>query len=143
MKNNSVGKVLELFIAKASKLNVNELSLDTSGVIDSKFYGKNIQRSVLLASIDSYTLLRENNINIDYGQLGENILTDFNPYDLEIGTQLKIGEVVLEISQQCTLCKSLENLEQSIPKLLKDSRGIFAKVIKSGKIRKEDALYIL
>jgi MOSC domain-containing protein YiiM len=31
-----------------------------------------------------------------FGYLGENILLDYNPHKLKIGTHLKIGDVILE-----------------------------------------------
>jgi MOSC domain-containing protein YiiM len=74
--------------------------------------------------------------------LGENILIDYNPYDLPVGTKLEIGEVVLEISQHCTLCKSLTKVDNALPKLLKNDRGIFAKVVKSGNISLKDKIKI-
>ncbi len=69
---------------------------------------------------------------------------DFNPYNLPQNSRIKVGdEVVLEISQHCTLCKSLTNIDNRLPKLLKDDRGIFARVIKNGEIKSGDRVYIL
>ncbi len=146
MSKEIIGKVLDLFISKKgieNRINRDKIILDNRGVLEDKFYGKNIQRSVLLASIDSYNLAEENSININYGQLGENILIDYNPYSLTIGTQLIIGLVVLEISQHCTICKSFEKVEKELPQLLKNDRGIFAKVIKSGIIKQNDFIYLV
>ncbi len=146
MNKSKVGRVLELFISEKgnkNRVNQEQLSLDSNGVLKDKFYAKNIQRSVLLASKESYNLTKEHNININYGQLGENILIDYNPYHLSIGTQIQIGDVVLEISQACTLCNSLAKVGKELPQLLKDDRGIFAKVITNGNICKEDSIYIL
>ena len=140
------GKVVELFISKNDtkiRINQDQISLDINGVIDDKFYGKNIQRSVLLISQDSYNLVKEKNINLAYGQLGENILIDYNPYHLQIGTKIQIGEVILEISQESTLCKNLSNINHYLSKLLKDDRGIFAKVLVDGIVNKRDEFYIL
>jgi MOSC domain-containing protein YiiM len=78
-----------------------------------------------------------------YGALGENILIDYNPYDLAIGSQIQIGEVVLEITQNCTICNHLSFIDKTLPKLLKDDRGIFVKVVKVGVIKKRDKLYLL
>jgi len=144
MKNNIKGKVLNLFIAKDKKReNENQILLDKNGILGDKFYGKNIHRSVLIVSTHSYKLVEHNNIDINYGQLGENILIDYNPYHLKIGTQLKIDEVILEISQKCTLCKSLSKVDHCLSDLLKDDRGIFAKVIQEGEIQKNSEINIL
>ncbi|MEJ2414682.1 MAG: MOSC domain-containing protein, partial [Sulfurimonas sp.] len=57
---------------------------------------------------------------------------DINPYSLIPGEKLQIGETLFEITQNCTLCKGLSSVNSKLPKVLKNDRGIFAKVI-SGK----------
>jgi MOSC domain-containing protein YiiM len=141
-----IGKVISLFISKeglSQRVEQNSIEVDNNGIIDDKFYAKDINRSILITSIDSYQLAKEKNIDIKYSDLGENILIDYNPYALPNKTRLTIGEVVLEISQHCTICKSLSKIDSKLPKLLKNDRGIFARVIKSGIISKEDAIYLM
>ena len=77
-----------------------------------------------------------------YGSLGENILMDYNPYEMTVGDQIKIGNVHLEITQNCTLCKGLSKIDSKAPKLLSKHRGIFAKAVTDGKIKKGDFIYI-
>ena len=138
------GKILELFYStNDGRVNTTELALDEKGVVEDKYYNKNIQRSVLITSLDSYNLAISHGIDAPYSTLGENILIDYNPYHLEAGEQIMIGELILEISQHCTLCKSLAKIDARLPKLLKDDRGIFAKVIASGTIHKGDNIYLL
>ena len=136
----SIGAVLDLFVSISSdeKQNRDEIALDTNGVIDDKFYAKTLKRSVLITSRDSYILAQENAIHIPSGALGENILIDTNPYSLNSGDKIKIGEVELEITQHCTICKSLSKIDPELPSLLRSDRGVFAKVINGGKIRKGD-----
>ena len=135
-----IGKILNLFeshIGKSKRVEQLTLTLDEKGVVNDKFYAKDIERSVLISSIESYTLAMKNGIEMKYGDLGENIIVDFNPYTLKENSQIKIGEVTLEISQHCTLCKSLAKVDSKLPKLLKNDRGVFAKVIQAGKIDKD------
>ncbi|MBL0721531.1 MAG: MOSC domain-containing protein [Sulfurovum sp.] len=140
------GKVLNLFIAtkgNSSKESLDEIKVDKYGVVNDKFYAKDIQRSVLISTIESYELSLKSNIQLPRGSLGENILIDYNPYTLPVGSKIKIGESLLEITQNCTLCKSLTKVNTKLPKILKDDRGIFAKVIESGVIKIDDKVYIL
>jgi MOSC domain-containing protein YiiM len=138
------GKILELFYStNDGRVNTSKLSLDTKGVLEDKFYNKNIQRSVLIASQESYQLALSHGIDAPYSSLGENILIDYNPYHLKPGARLSIGDLVLEISQNCTLCNSLSKVDKKLPKILKDDRGIFAKVINSGTIQKGDSIYLI
>lgn len=139
-----VGNVLELFYStKDGRVNTTELALDDRGVIEDKYYNKDIQRSVLITSQESYKLAASHGIDMSYSELGDNILIDYNPYHLKPGARIKIGDLVLEISQNCTLCKSLAKVDARLPKLLKDDRGIFAKVINGSTIHKGDNIYLL
>ena len=126
MSLQKVGKIIELFYStNDGRVNPISLLLDEKGVLEDKYYNKNIQRSVLLASLDSYELAKNNGINAPYSSLGENILIDYNPYHLKPGAQIAIGDLVLEISQNCTICNSLAKVDSALPKILKNDRGIF------------------
>lgn len=144
MQSVKVGKILELFYStKNARISTSQLSLDEKGVVEDKYYNKDIQRSVLIASEQSYILALSNAIDVPFGVLGENILIDYNPYNLAPGVKIKIGDLVLEISQNCTICNSLAKVDDRLPELLKNDRGIFAKVISSGVIHKGDNIYLL
>ena len=139
-----VGKVSSLFFSPScGRKSVDYFDLDIKGILSDKHYDKDIDRSVLIASLESYKLANEHGIELSNGILGENILIDYNPYHLKSGSRLNVGEVTLEISQPCTLCKSLTKVDNKLPKLLKEDRGIFAKVIVSGTIRQSDDIYLL
>ena len=141
-----VGTVHALFISQRSiksPLKKSELRLDPRGIIDDKHYDTTPERTVLVTSLESYDMaLRELGVEMPHGYLGENLLIDYNPYRLPVGTHLHIGSTVLEITQNCTLCNHLSALDKRIPKLLKDDRGIFAKVVSQGTIHEGDTVSI-
>ncbi len=59
MKN--VGKVTNLFISvqgSSSRVEKDVFDLDPKGILEDKYYDKNIQRSVLITSEASYTLAK-------------------------------------------------------------------------------------
>ena len=144
MKN--VGKVINLFVSvqgSSTRVEKESVNLDPKGIIEDKYYDTNISRSVLITSKASYTLANDHNIQLPFGSLGENILINYNPYHLTAGDQLRMGDVILEISQNCTMCDHLSKIDEDLPELLKDDRGIFARVIKGGVIKKEDEIYLL
>ena len=128
-----IGKVIELFITQEDeskkRVSVNTLQVDAKGIIGDKFYDKNLQRSILVTSTDSYALTKDNNIDIAIGSLGENILIDINPYHLLPGDKIKIASLELEVTQNGTLCKGLSSVNAKLPKLLKNDRGVFTKLI--------------
>jgi len=142
------GKVLELFITKSdekkTRVSVTSIEVDELGIKNDKFYAKDSMRAILITSSASYTLTKENDINIRTGSLGENILIDLSPYHLVHGDKLTIGSTTLEITQNCTLCKGLTSVDKKLPKLLKNDRGIFAKVISgNSEIHLNDKVEIL
>lgn len=144
--NKRIGEVLELFISKkdqVKRVSRTIVEVDSKGIVDDKFYAKDVKRSILLTSTESYELALKNDIKMSYGVLGENILIDYNPYSLVVGTQIQIGEVIVEITQNCTICNHLSAIDEELPLLLKDDRGIFIKVIEEGFIEKGDNLYLV
>jgi len=140
-----VGYTFALFSVQSKQQHKKELlHLDTNGIKGDKHYGKNIERSILITSVTSYQLADKTlGIAMPYGYLGENLLISYNPYHLKPGKQLKIGEVVLEITQNCTLCNHLAVLDKRIPELLKDNRGIFAKVVTNGFVKQDDPVFLV
>ena len=142
----NIGKVLELYLSTTetpSRKTQDMLTLNEGGIVGDKFHSKNILRSVLLSSTNSYNIAIANNIDITPGALGENILIDCDLSHLSAGQRVQIGEVVLEVTQECTVCKGLTKINSKLPKLLKKDRGIFTKVVKDGNIKISDIVDIL
>lgn len=138
-------RVLALFISVDSekkRVRKEKLELDENGVIDDKFYAKNNNRLILITSASAYALAKSNAVELEYGVLGENILIDQNINHLRIGDQLKIGEVILEITQNCTLCNGLSVIDPRLPEILENDRGLFAKAVTNGVIKKDDIVII-
>ena len=143
MKVKTFGNIISLFISKkdfVDRIKQSELIVDQDGVFIDKYYGKDINRSVLITSLKSYEIAKQNNIKINHGQLGENIIVDFDLNMLKSNMRLNIDGVVLEISQRCTMCNSLLAIDDKLPKLLEHDRGVFAKVINEGIIKEGDIM---
>ena len=146
MNKKLLGLVVNLFVSKKGiekREQKDEIILEFDGVCEDKFKGKDIGRSILLVSYKSYEIAKQNGIDIASGDLGENILVDFDPYSLVTGTKLQVGSVTIEISQKSSLCSSLLKLNNKLPKLLKNKRGIFAKVISDGLVSEGDRISLI
>lgn len=138
-------RVLALFISvndENKRVQKEKLELDVNGVVEDKFYAKNHNRLILITSIDAYSLAKDSGVELEYGSLGENILIDKNINDLTIGSQFIIGDLVLEITQNCTLCKGLSSIDPKLPDILKQDRGIFAKAVSNGILKIDDGVII-
>ena len=141
-----VGNVISLFLShhqKKERIEKDYIVVNDKGILEDKFYDKDIERSILITSLDSYAITKKLNIDMPYGSLGENILIDYNPYQLTPGTKIHIGNTLLEISQYCTICNHLSSIDTRVPHLLKNDRGIFAKVLKKGDIKKGDKVELV
>ena len=136
-----LGKVLKTFSATnepsglprpiVSKLNL----IVDYGIENDKFAGKKLDQTVMIVGLKSYEIAKQNNIDLEIGCLGENILLDFDPHDFEVGKQLFIEETILEITQICTVCSHLSLFDNNLPTLLKGHRGLYCRIIKSGIIK--------
>jgi len=134
-------RVLALFISvddEKKRVHKEKLELDENGVLGDKFYAKNNNRLILVTSIRAYTLAKECGVELEQGILGENILIDQNINHLTVGDQFTIGDVVLEITQNCTLCNGLSIIDSTLPVILKNDRGVFVKTVTSGVIKRDD-----
>ena len=142
-----LGKVLQLYIAPVGTSGVREsrefIKLKESyGVISDKFAGnsKKSDRSVMIVGTKPYSMAREAGIELPDAALGENILLDFDPHTLEVGSKIELGDAILEITAACTLCNHLTQYHKDLPKLILEHRGVYCKVLKSGIIAKEDSV---
>ncbi|AXX89167.1 MOSC domain-containing protein [Arcobacter suis] len=143
-KNTKIlGKVLNTFSATKESSGsprpvVFQLNLIKDyGIENDKFAGKKLEQTVMIVGIQSYEIAKDNGINLEFGSLGENILLDFDPHILEVGTKLIIEDSIIEITQICTVCNHLAVFNENLPLLLKGHRGLYCKIIKSGIVSKD------
>lgn len=138
-----LGKVLNTFSATKESSGsprpvVFQLNLIKDyGIENDKFAGKKLEQTVMIVGIQSYEIAKDNGINLEFGSLGENILLDFDPHILEVGTKLIIENSIIEITQTCTVCNHLAVFNENLPLLLKGHRGLYCKIIKSGIVSKD------
>lgn len=138
-----LGKVIATFSAtkessglprpKVEKLNL----IKDYGIENDKFAGKKLDQTVMIVGVESYKIAKEKGIDLEFGCLGENILLDFDPHTLEVGTNLIIGDSIIQITQVCTVCNHLAVFDKSLPLLLKAHRGLYCKIINSGIVLKD------
>lgn len=145
---NNLGNVLETFSAtkESSGLprpKVKGLNLIKDfGIENDKFAGKKLDQTVMIVGLKSYEIAKEKGINLEFGCLGENILLDFDPHELEIGTNLIFQDAIIQITQVCTVCSHLSVFDETLPLLLKGHRGVYCKIINGGLISKDTIVKI-
>ncbi len=79
-----------------------------------------------------------------HGVFAENITTEgIELYTIPVGTQLKIGECVIEITQIGKECHEGCAIQKLVGKCVMPREGIFAKVVKGGKVYEGDDIEVL
>lgn len=144
----TIGKVLKTFSATKESSGLPRPSVESLnlivglGIENDKFAGKKLEQTVMIVGMKSYEIALENEIKLELGSLGENILLDFDPHDFNIDEEIFIGDSIIKITQICTVCNHLSVFDKELPNLLKSHRGLYCKIIKSGLITKDMTVQI-
>lgn len=78
------------------------------------------------------------------GKFAENITTEgILLHELPIGTRLKIGETIQEVTQIGKECHKGCTIKNEVGKCIMPTEGIFTRIIKGGVIRPEDIIEII
>lgn len=96
------------------------------------------KRQVLL--MDQETL---EEFGIAPGRARENITTRGLPLvTLSLGQRLRVGEVLLQVTNPCTPCHQMDEIRQGLQEALRGRRGLLCRVVESGRIRRSDRIEI-
>lgn len=138
----NIGKVIDTFSAKKGQSGlprpkVENLNLILNyGIENDKFAGDDQSKAIMIVGSYAYDLAKSNEIGLSFGSLGENVLFDFNPHDYDIGTVFKVGETLIQITQNCTVCNHLSVFDDDLPILVQECRGMYCRILKGGDISK-------
>jgi MOSC domain-containing protein YiiM len=123
------------------KRNVPEaLFVENSGIEGDAHAGSGI-RQVSLLSDASIGKMREKGLKVSPGDFAENIT--FEGFDLlrfPVGTKLRVGEGLLEVSQIGKVCHDRCAIYHQAGDCVMPREGIFAKVLEGGLIKVGDKL---
>jgi len=143
-----VGEVLDTLSAtkeseSSTRPRVESLHLiKEHGIEYDKFAGKNLDRSVMVVGHRAYDEPKTYDIVLSSGDLGENILLDFDPHNFAMGTVFQIGDAKIEVMEPCTICTHLAKYDARLPKLIENYRGLYCKIIQSGVVKAGQTVYM-
>lgn len=102
-------------------------------------------RQVSLLGIESINKVKALGIEgLCTGKFAENITTEgINLWELPVGTQLKIGETIQEVTQIGKECHTKCAIFHQVGDCVMPKEGIFTKVIQGGKVRPSDSIEVL
>lgn len=103
---------------------------------------KNSHRQVSLLAIESIEKMQRMGLEVGPGDFAENITTcGIDLLSLKVGTHIKIGdEVVLRISQIGKVCHDRCAIYYQAGTCVMPREGIFAEVVRGGKIEAKDEI---
>ncbi|MDN0062591.1 MOSC domain-containing protein [Mediterraneibacter glycyrrhizinilyticus] len=141
-----MGKVIAVCTSPAKgtqKTNVKEAEfIEDYGIAGDAHAGK-WHRQVSLLSYDKIEEFRARGAEVEDGAFGENLVVEGIDFrSLPVGTRLCCGEVILEMTQIGKECHHGCQIYQKMGDCIMPREGVFAKVIRGGKIRIGDEMKV-
>jgi MOSC domain-containing protein YiiM len=113
-------------------------ALENLGLEGDRHAKPDSKRQVLL--IETETLER---FGLRVGEVKENITTrGIALMNLPVGTRLRVGDAILEITGVCHPCERMEELRPGLRETLSGQRGMLARVAQSGTLHVGDAILV-
>ena len=123
---------------------VPEIALRRDHGIVGDAHAGNWHRQVSLLAEESVDAMRALGLTLAPGDFAENILTrGIVLKTLPVGTRLRVGETVLEITQIGKQCHNDCAIKKTTGRCVMPTDGVFAVVLEEGVIRPGDAIEIL
>ncbi len=149
IENIKHGRVVAISISKKKgipKTNVPQANLIENHGIEGDIHAGNWHRQVSFLALESIDKMKKAGLpKLRPGAFAENITTEFIDIPhLQVGSKIKIGkEAELEITQIGKECHSKCAIFVKVGDCVMPKEGIFAKVIKSGKIYINDSISVV
>jgi len=120
------------------------LLIEDFGLKDDAHAGK-WHRQISLLGVESIDKMQAKGFNIKYGDFAENLTVEgIVLHQLPLGIKLKVGEdVLLEVTQIGKECHYGCEIRKKIGDCVMPREGIFARVLKGGKVKTGDEIEVL
>ena len=126
------------------KKNVGEATLLVGLGLEGDAHAGFQHRQVSLLALESIEKMRQKGLDVHPGDFAENLTTEgINLPVLPIGTKLKIGDVLMEVSQIGKECHNRCSIYYQAGDCVMPKEGIFAIVVTGGRIAKGDILEVI
>jgi molybdenum cofactor synthesis domain-containing protein len=139
-----MGKILAVCLSEQKgtpKKNVGGARLVENHGLEGDAHAGNGLRQVSLLSHDKIQAFREKGAEVAAGDFGENLVVEgFDLKSLPMGTRLKCGEALLEMTQIGKDCHSPCQIYHRMGDCIMPREGVFARVLRGGPIRVGDDL---
>jgi MOSC domain-containing protein YiiM len=143
-------------MAKVLSINISEkkgvikkpikegIFIEEYGLKDDAHAGKWHRQVSLLAQESIDKMIKMGIDGLDAGKFAENITTEgIVLHELPVGTRLKIGETIQEVTQIGKECHKGCAIKNQVGTCIMPTEGIFTRILKGGVIRSGDYIEIL
>jgi len=142
-----IGKIVAVCISAAKgerKTPVEKVLLrENHGIVDDAHSG-DWHRQISLLAKESIDKMRAMGLDVDNGDFAENLTTlGIDLPALPIGTQLQIGEVLLEVTQIGKECHTRCAIYHQAGDCVMPKEGIFARVLTGGEVTPGSPLQVV
>jgi MOSC domain-containing protein YiiM len=140
------GKVVAVSISKGKgerKTPVAEVELrENHGVVGDGHAGE-WHRQVSLLAMESIAKMQQLGLAVDSGDFAENVTTEgIDLPALPLGSRLALGEALLEVTQIGKECHTRCAIYYQAGDCVMPKEGIFARVVRGGMVRPQDAIAV-
>ena len=126
------------------KFEVPEIQLKIKHGIVGDAHAGDWHRQVSLLGNESVEKMKKSFPDIPIGAFAENILTEgITLYELPIGTRLRVGEALLELTQIGKECHSDCAIRKQVGDCVMPREGVFTIVLEEGSVRAGDKIEIV
>ncbi|MBC7239078.1 MAG: MOSC domain-containing protein [Chloroflexi bacterium] len=147
MKANRTGKVVAVCTSDRTgipKKPIAEGILKVNWGLEGDAHAGPWHRQVSLLAIESIAKMRAKGLNVHPGSFAENITTEgLELYTLPIGTRLRLGTALVEVTQIGKECHTKCAIYQAAGDCVMPREGIFVRVLEPGIVRAGDPIKIL
>ncbi|ERI94763.1 MOSC domain protein [Clostridiales bacterium oral taxon 876 str. F0540] len=141
-----MGEILALCISEkkgTEKINAGEAEFIENHGIKGDAHAGNWHRQVSLLSYEKIEEFNNRGASVEFGAFGENIVVKgIDLAKLPVGTKLRIGEILLEVTQIGKKCHDRCHIYYAVGDCIMPREGIFSIVLKGGKAKIGDKIEI-
>lgn len=126
------------------KVNVGSARLLENFGLEGDAHAGNWHRQVSLLAVESINKMVKKGFRVSPGDFAENLTTEgIDLVNLPVGTRLKVGNVLLEVTQIGKKCHAKCAIYEQTGDCIMPREGIFARVLKGGIISSGDSIDIV
>lgn len=143
----AAGKVLAVCTSPAKgtqKTPAPELRLRADWGAEGDAHAGPWHRQISLLAAEKIEEFRRRGVAVDYGAFGENIVVEgLDLRTIPVGTQLRIGTALLELTQIGKECHSDCAIRRAAGDCIMPREGVFARVLEGGAVKPGDTVALL